>query len=273
MNLTRLNYGLAPGDGLGDILFDIFGDIDANFILLEGLGLTQGNVCAGTKYAPMRAGIKYMFFAPVVQFHLYYISDIKVGTVYDSGHIEYSVTIKKTASLSAAGDEFAYVRYIVANNAPKTGLEKLNLFPSVSIGGGNGTMVIDWDEFSQNGHYTCDNWLEGALITINTGNIVQGGGGAIDHLDISAIINGNSDLILLDPQDANMVITIDVMENIQGRMPLKNISDTYDVLIESAESLLIDGHSQIVLHAKANISIRANVDHFIVEEGLYELPA
>lgn len=287
MGLKRLNYGQAPGDGLGDILYDIFADIESNFVLTEGM--TVGGVCSGTKYTQLRAGIKYLFLTPVVQHALYYVKELKVGTYYDSAHIQYRIIISKTYALNSVGTEFAYVNYIVNNNAPKTGLEKVALFRSFPTTGGLGTLVIDWDAFIQGTTYSCGSWLEGSLITLVSNPVSASGGGGgsgddpvdIIQIDAADTVSGSESIYLINPDTDGMVITLDTIANIEGPINLKNIHDTHDVYIESSEytdgglagkEFTIDGLAGILLHAKANITILPNVDHFIVSAGTYGTP-
>ena len=277
MSRQFINLGSVANDKSGTPLRDGGDMINDNF--LELYNMSQGGPCTGSKYTEMRAALKYVWLTPVNYNQLYYISKIIAGTPYAGNKLTHTVEISKTTLPGSAGTLVGEKTYHVSNASPKTSPEVHAIASSIAIGGITGFLVIDWGKFILGETYTCANWTEGALMAINTQSAAAStGGGGIEpnpiiQIDAADTVDGSEPIYNINPDADNMLITIDDIVNVVGPVYLKNIHDTYNFRVDSAEDLTIDGNAEIVVAAKKSVEILANVDEFIVKSGEYTLPA
>lgn len=226
--------------------------------------------CASNKYEAFRSGIKYVFFSPLINNEVYYISRIEAGTGSGSNKT-YKVEINKAGALNVPGDRVGH--YSATFTTAQTGLTMIpivSVLPSNTPGGINGFIVIDWSKFTFGSTYTASLWKEGALIMINTpsSEATSGGGGTVITLtDGSEAIPSGVPIVLLNASSVEDYL-FEPIENIKGRIKIKNISD-YSASLTTQGEANVDGYGSILLGSKETIEVWAIENNLVVVSGTY----
>ena len=228
--ILDLNYGLAPGDHLGDILFTMFDKIQTNIQLLKNL---QGP-CIGTKYLDVRLAVKAFGISVKIPSSNYYVSKIVVG-VPESGKYRYTVEISNSPAYGLAGS--VIVKNTKLSTSIRTGKENVSLGNSLLLNT-HGHILIDWDRLTPNTTYTMSTPGEGYLFAtctaypVGTTIIIQPGPDPWDDGNLDLAVKPMTEAEIIDGI-YNLYLVISLRESelslasielIQGKINVKNIS-------------------------------------------------
>lgn len=226
--------------------------------------------CASTKYEAFRSGIKYVFFSPLLNNEVYYVSRIQAGTGSGTNKT-FQVKISKASALNVFGTVVGI--YSTTYTTAQTGMAMIPIYaPNTPALPGDiaGFMVIDWSKFEFGKDYSCTIWKEGALIMINTpsSETTSGGGGTVVTLtDGSNPIPSGVPLVQLNASSIEDY-QFEPVENIKGKIKIKNISDYTASLTAQGESG-IDGYDSIILDSKGSLEVWAINNQLVVVNGTY----